>query len=174
VRTEVAPLSGRQLAPVPEWTRQVHDRLLGTHLDRLALAHTDRTLDPDRSVDTAPITASTTSSTAARHHPRPRPPAMPVPPVPRRRLVLVPRRSPTVVPDHQTQRAHPCRCPCGAPCPPSPERHAVGFTITPLAGAARGWPRSSTPMSRRWHSDHCSRRCGESHLRPRSKPQIAA
>jgi hypothetical protein len=57
VRTEVAPLSGRQLARLPEWTRQVHDRLLGTHLDRLTLAHTDQTLDPDRSLDTARITA---------------------------------------------------------------------------------------------------------------------
>jgi hypothetical protein len=57
VRTEVAPLSSRQLARLPEWTRQVHDRLLGTHLDRLALAHTDRTLDPDQSLDTARITA---------------------------------------------------------------------------------------------------------------------
>jgi hypothetical protein len=57
VRTEVAPLSGRQLARVPEWTRRVHDRLLGTHVDRLTLAHTDRTLGPDRSVDTARITA---------------------------------------------------------------------------------------------------------------------
>jgi hypothetical protein len=57
VRTEVAPLSGRQLARVPEWTRQVHDRLLGTHLDRLALSHTDRSLKTDRSLDTARITA---------------------------------------------------------------------------------------------------------------------
>jgi hypothetical protein len=56
VRTEVAPLSGRQLARVPEWSRRVHDRLLGTHLDRLALAH-DRTLDADRSLDRARITA---------------------------------------------------------------------------------------------------------------------
>jgi hypothetical protein len=65
VRTEVAPLSGRQLARLPEWTRQVHDRLLGAHLDRLALAHTDRnrsidpsrSLDTDRSLDAARITA---------------------------------------------------------------------------------------------------------------------
>ena len=57
VRTEVAPLSSRQLARLPEWTRQVHDRLLGTHLDGLTLAHTDRTLDPDQSLDTARITA---------------------------------------------------------------------------------------------------------------------
>jgi hypothetical protein len=57
MRTEVAPLSGRQLARVPEWTRQVHDRLLGTHLDRLTLAHTDPSLDPDRSLDTARVTA---------------------------------------------------------------------------------------------------------------------
>ena len=57
VRTEVAPLSGRQLARVPEWTRQVHDRLLGMHLDRLTLAHTDRTLGPDRFLDTARVTA---------------------------------------------------------------------------------------------------------------------
>jgi hypothetical protein len=41
VRTEVAPLNPRQLARLPDWSRQVHDRLLGTHLDRLALAHTD-------------------------------------------------------------------------------------------------------------------------------------
>jgi hypothetical protein len=57
VRTEVAPLSSRQLARVPEWTRRVHDRLLGTHVDRFTLAHTDRTLDPDRFLDTARITA---------------------------------------------------------------------------------------------------------------------
>ena len=57
VRTEVAPLSRRQLARLPEWTRQVHDRLLGTHLDRLTLAHTDRTLDPDQSLDPTRITA---------------------------------------------------------------------------------------------------------------------
>jgi hypothetical protein len=57
VRTEVAPLTGRQRARVPGWTRQVHDRLLGMHLDRLALAHTDRTLDPGRSLDTARVTA---------------------------------------------------------------------------------------------------------------------
>jgi hypothetical protein len=57
VRTEVAPLSARQLARVPEWSRRVDGRLLGTHLDRLALGHTDRTLDPDRSLDTARITA---------------------------------------------------------------------------------------------------------------------
>jgi hypothetical protein len=48
VRTEVAPLSSRHLARVPKWTRRVHDRLLGTHLDRLALANTDRTLDTAR------------------------------------------------------------------------------------------------------------------------------
>jgi hypothetical protein len=53
----VAPLSARQLSRVPEWTRQVHDRLLGTHLDRLALGHTDPSLHPDRSLDTARITA---------------------------------------------------------------------------------------------------------------------
>ena len=57
VRTEVAPLSGRQLARVPEWTRQVHDRLLSTHLDRLTLAHTDPPLHPDRPLATARITA---------------------------------------------------------------------------------------------------------------------
>jgi hypothetical protein len=57
VRTEVAPLSGRQFARLPEWSPRVHDRLLGTHLDRLALAHTDRTLGPDRFLDTARITA---------------------------------------------------------------------------------------------------------------------
>jgi hypothetical protein len=57
VRTEVAPLSGRQLARLPGWTRQVHDRLLGTHLDRLTLAHTDPTLGPDPSLDTARVTA---------------------------------------------------------------------------------------------------------------------
>jgi hypothetical protein len=49
---------------------------------------------------------------------------MTLPPVPRRRPDLVPRGYPTVDPDHQTQRAHPCRCPCGAPagCPPSATR----------------------------------------------------
>jgi myosin tail region-interacting protein MTI1 len=59
-----------------------------------------------------------------RHYPRPRPPTMTVPPVPRRRPDLVPRGFPTVVPNPQTQRAHPCRCPCGAPAgrPPSVTR----------------------------------------------------
>jgi hypothetical protein len=57
VPTELAPLGGRQLARVPEWSRPVHDRLLGTHLDRLTLAHTDRTLDADRFLETARITA---------------------------------------------------------------------------------------------------------------------
>jgi hypothetical protein len=57
VRTEVPPLNPRQLARLPEWTRRVHHRLLGTHLDRLALAHTHRTLGPDRSLDTARVTA---------------------------------------------------------------------------------------------------------------------
>jgi hypothetical protein len=57
VRTEVAPLSGRQLARVPEWSRRDHDWLLGMHLDRLALAHTDRTVGPDRFLETARITA---------------------------------------------------------------------------------------------------------------------
>jgi hypothetical protein len=57
VRTEVAPLSARQLARVPEWTRRVHDWLLGTHLDRLALAHTDPTLGPERFLDPARVTA---------------------------------------------------------------------------------------------------------------------
>jgi len=38
---------------------------------------------------------------------------MTVPPVSRRRPALVPRGSPTVVSNRQTQRAHPCRCPCG-------------------------------------------------------------
>jgi hypothetical protein len=38
-------------------SRRVDDRLLGMHLDRLALAPTDRTLEPDRSLDTARVTA---------------------------------------------------------------------------------------------------------------------
>ena len=50
-------LSARQLARLPGWTRQVHNRLLGTHLDGLTPAHTDRTVDPDRSLGTARITA---------------------------------------------------------------------------------------------------------------------
>jgi hypothetical protein len=70
VRTQVAPLSGRQLAPAPEWTRRVHDRLLGTHLDRLALAQTDRTLDPDRFLDRP-------------HHRPPRPSPAPPPAITR-------------------------------------------------------------------------------------------
>jgi hypothetical protein len=57
LRTEVAPLSGRQFARVAEWTRQVHDRLFGMHLARLALAHTDRTLGPDQFLDSARVTA---------------------------------------------------------------------------------------------------------------------
>jgi hypothetical protein len=37
----------RQLRRLPEWTRPVHDRLLGVQLDRLAAAHGARTLDAD-------------------------------------------------------------------------------------------------------------------------------
>jgi hypothetical protein len=66
VRTEVAPLIDRQPARVPEWTRQVHNRVLGTHPDRLTLAHTDPTVDADHaSTPPASPPASTTSSTAA-------------------------------------------------------------------------------------------------------------
>jgi hypothetical protein len=36
VFVEVAPLTPRQLARLPEWTRATHDRLLGAHLDGLA------------------------------------------------------------------------------------------------------------------------------------------
>jgi hypothetical protein len=54
VRTEVAPLSSPQLARVPEWTRQVHNRLLGAHPERLTLAHTGaRPFDLDDALDTA-------------------------------------------------------------------------------------------------------------------------
>ena len=63
---------------------------------------------------------------------------MTVPPVPRRRPALVPRGSPTVVPDPQTQRAHPCRFPSGKPAERPPgEAAAVRFSITPLGGAGR-------------------------------------
>ena len=125
VHTEVAPLSGRQLARVPEWTRQVHNRLLGTHPDRLTLAHTDPTLDPDHALDTARITArldhlqhrrpAITSGLCLQ--PSPSPGA-------RRRSALIPRRSPTVVPNTQTQRAHPCSRPLRGTChrPPSVTR----------------------------------------------------
>jgi hypothetical protein len=54
VRTQLAPLSALQLARAPEWTRRVHDRLLGTHLDRLP--------SPTRTGPPHPP-ASTTSST---------------------------------------------------------------------------------------------------------------
>jgi hypothetical protein len=78
VRTDVAPLCGRQLARVLGCTRQVHDRLVGMHLDRLALAHTDRTLGPPRPVprDRPPRPPPVPPP---RHHPRPRPPTMTVP-----------------------------------------------------------------------------------------------
>lgn len=36
VYTEVAPLSDSRLARVPEWTRDAHERLLDTHLCRIA------------------------------------------------------------------------------------------------------------------------------------------
>ena len=105
VRIQVAPLSARQLARVPWWTRQVHDRLLGTHLDRLTLAHTT-------SSTAAPPSPA---ASASNHDP---PPGPPTPPGPH------PPQVPTVVPQRQIQRAHPCRCPCGAPAgrPPSVTR----------------------------------------------------
>jgi hypothetical protein len=125
VRTEVVPLNARQLARLPEWTRQVHDRLLGTHLDRLTSPTPTRPSTPIPP-STAPASppASTTSSTAAPQSPAASASNHDLPPVPRRRLVLVPRGSPTVVPNPQAQRAHPCRCPCGAPAgrPPSVTR----------------------------------------------------
>jgi hypothetical protein len=36
VFAQIAPISDRQLARLPEWTARAHDRLLGSHLDRLA------------------------------------------------------------------------------------------------------------------------------------------
>ena len=57
VRTQVAPLHLRQLGRLPEWTREVHDRLLGAHLDRLGAAQPDRSLDADRTLDIARVTA---------------------------------------------------------------------------------------------------------------------
>jgi hypothetical protein len=125
VRTQVAPLNPRELARAAEWTRQVHNRLLGRHLDRLTLAHTDPTLDPrvprHRPHHRPPRPPPTPPP---RYHPRPRPPTMTLPPDPRRCPDLVPRGPSTVVPHRQTQRAHPCRCPCGAPAcrPPSVTR----------------------------------------------------
>jgi hypothetical protein len=69
VRTEVAPLSARQPARVPEWSRRVDGRLLGTHLDRL-----DRTLDSDRSLDRGRIAARLDHLRRRRPAiPRPRP-----------------------------------------------------------------------------------------------------
>lgn len=35
VYRQVAPLSGRQLTRVPEWTRETHNRLFGAHLDQV-------------------------------------------------------------------------------------------------------------------------------------------
>jgi hypothetical protein len=35
VYRQVAPLSGRQLARLPEWTRDAHERLFGTHLEQI-------------------------------------------------------------------------------------------------------------------------------------------
>jgi hypothetical protein len=72
----------------------------------------------------APPPASTTSSTVAPPSPAASASNHDPPPGPRRRPDLVPRGSPTVVPHPQTQRAHPCRCPCGAPAgrPPSVTR----------------------------------------------------
>jgi hypothetical protein len=119
VRTEVAPLSARQPARVPEWSRRVDGRLLGTHLDRL-----DRTLDSDRSLDRGRIAARLDHLRRRSRHPAASASTMTLPAVPRRRPVLVPRGSPTVVPKPQTQRAHPCRCPCRAPArrPPNVTR----------------------------------------------------
>jgi hypothetical protein len=147
VRTQVAPLSGRQLARAPEWTRRVHDRLLGTHLDRVALAQTDRTLEPDRFLETARITARL----GHLQHRRPPSPAASAsnhdrPPILRRRPALLPRGSPAVVPYRQTRRAHPCRCPCGAPAhrPPSVTRCSPSPR---WARPAVPWAGSSTPSS---------------------------
>ena len=47
-RTQIAPVQERQLRRLLEWTRQVHERLLGAHLDQLAVDRGDRTVDADR------------------------------------------------------------------------------------------------------------------------------
>jgi hypothetical protein len=81
VRTEVAPLSSRQLARVPAWTRQVHDRLLGMRLDGLA-PHPHR---PDPRPRPVPRhrprhrPPRPPPAPQPRNHPRPRPPTMTVP-----------------------------------------------------------------------------------------------
>jgi hypothetical protein len=67
--------------------------------------------------------ASTTSSTAAQPSPA-APASNHDPPLAPSTPDFHPSGSPTVVPHPQTQRAHPCRCPCGAPAsrPPSVTR----------------------------------------------------
>jgi hypothetical protein len=67
VRTQVAPLQDRQLRRLPEWTRQVHDRLLGAHLDRLAVGQGNRILEADRSLDIARITTRLDQLQHRRH-----------------------------------------------------------------------------------------------------------
>ncbi len=39
IYTDVAPLSARQVAQLPDWTRTSHERLLDSHLDSLASAN---------------------------------------------------------------------------------------------------------------------------------------
>jgi hypothetical protein len=154
-----------------EWSRHVHDRPLGTHLDRLALAHTDRTLDPDRSVDTARLDhlqhrrPPSPAASASNHDP---------PPVPRRRPVLIPRGSPTVVPTHRPSAHTLAGAPAGhLPTVPRASRggvhHHPAGRRRPGVGPDRrrrclvaGTPTTAVDAA------------AKSHLRPRSRPQIAA
>jgi hypothetical protein len=112
--------------PITEWTRQVHDQLLGTHLDQLALGHTDRALDLDRSLDTAPYhrPPRPPPTRPPRHHPRPRPPTMTIPPPP-----TLPGPHPPRIPHRRPAPTDPARTPLQVPlrgtCWPSPERDAV-------------------------------------------------
>jgi hypothetical protein len=107
---EVAPLSGRQLAPGARVRRRVHDRCLA----RTSIGSPSPTpTGPSTPLASPP--ASTTPSSAAPPSPEASASNHDLPPLLRHRAALVPCRPSTVVPNPQTQRAHPCRCPCGAP-----------------------------------------------------------
>jgi hypothetical protein len=138
VRTEVAPLSGRQLARLPGGrARSTNGCSARTSTGSPSPTPTCRSSRVGPSTSPVSPLASTTSSTAAppspaasasNHDP---PPGPPMPPGPR----------PPRVPHRRPQPTDPARTPLQVPlrgtCPPSPERHPVRFTVTPLGGAGR-------------------------------------
>jgi hypothetical protein len=125
VRTEVAPLSRRQLTRLPEWTRRVHDRLLGTRRPAHPRPHRpDPRPRPVPRPDPHHRPPRPPPAPPPRHHPRPRPPTMTLPRSPDAARTSSAAGPPPSSPTHRPSAHTLAGAPAGhlAPRPPSVTR----------------------------------------------------